>query len=113
MQLRGLICAAMMAVPGIAAAQMPLPSAEPAPPLNGLYIGAGVGVNWLQNEHLINTAGTAINGSIRSHVGMVGVISVGYALPTGLRFELEGDLRNNPINAAHDLGFPATAGGRE
>jgi outer membrane protein OmpA-like peptidoglycan-associated protein len=113
MQLRSVVCAAMLVTPGLAAAQMPLPSMQPAPPLSGLYIGAGVGVNWLQNEHLINTQGTAVNGSISSHVGMVGVASIGYALPNGLRFELEGDLRNNPINAAHDLGFPAIAGGRE
>jgi OmpA-OmpF porin, OOP family len=113
MQLRSVVCAAMLVTPGLAAAQMPLPSMQPAPPLNGLYIGAGVGVNWLQNEHLINTQGTAIDGSISSHVGMVGVASIGYALPNGLRFELEGDLRNNPTNAAHDLGFPAVAGGRE
>ena len=40
-------------------AQMPLPSLEPAPPLSGLYIGAGAGFNWLQNQHLINATGTA------------------------------------------------------
>jgi OOP family OmpA-OmpF porin len=113
MKLQGLIGAVLLLAPGLAAAQMPLPSAEPAPPLEGLYIGAGLGVNWLQNEHLIGTSGTAINGSISSHVGMVGVASIGYALRNGLRFELEGDLRNNPIHGAHDLGFPATAGGRE
>src|SRR3954451_4663582 len=105
MQLRTVVSAAMMAAPGLAAAQLPLPSAQPAPPLNGLYIGAGVGVNWLQNEHLIGTAGTALNGSISSNVGMVGVASIGYALTNGLRFEFEGDLRNNPIHSAHDLGF--------
>jgi opacity protein-like surface antigen len=98
---------------GVAAAQMPLPSFEPAPPLTGLYIGAGAGFNWLQNEHLINGLGTAAPGSISSHLGMVGVGSIGYALPMGLRFELEGDLRNNPISGAHDLGFAASAGGRE
>ena len=113
MDLRYVVTAVPLFAPGLAAAQMPLPSAEPAPPLDGLYIGAGVGVNWLQNEHLIGTAGTALNGSISSNVGMAGVASVGYALPNGLRFELEGDLRNNPIHGAHDLPFAATAGGRE
>ena len=73
MQLRGMVFAAMLLAPGLAAAQMPLPSAEPAPPLNGLYIGAGVGLNWLQNEHLINAAGIAADASISSHLGMVGV----------------------------------------
>ena len=43
MQLRSVIYAAMLLTPGVAAAQMPLPSFEPAQPLNGLYIGAGVG----------------------------------------------------------------------
>ena len=113
MQLRSVVCAVILLAPGIAAAQMPLPSFEQAPPLSGLYIGAGAGVNWLQNEHLVNTAGTAVNGSIGSRLGMAGVASVGYALPNGLRFELEGDVRNNSISSTHDLGFPATAGGRE
>jgi len=113
MKLPPLVLATALLVPGLASAQMPWPSAEPAPPLSGLYIGAGVGVNWLQNEHLVNTAGQAIDGSIGSRVGMAGVVSLGYALPNGLRFELEGDLRNNSISSAHDLGFPATAGGRE
>jgi hypothetical protein len=36
-------------------------SLEPAPAFTGLYIGAGVGLNWLQNEHLINAIGTASN----------------------------------------------------
>jgi hypothetical protein len=61
MQLRSVVCAAMLVTPGLAAAQMPLPSMQPAPPLSGLYIGAGVGVNWLQNEHLINTQGTSVS----------------------------------------------------
>ena len=114
MKLRTLIFAAAVVAPEIAVAQSSwLPSPEPAPPLGGLYIGAGVGVNWLQNQHLVNTSGQAVNGSISSNVGMVGVASLGYALSNGLRFELEGDLRNNPIHGAHDLGFPATAGGRE
>ena len=79
----------------------------------GFISAQGSALNWLQNEHLINRVGTAAPGSISSHVGMVGVASIGYALPMGLRFELEGDLRNNPISGAHDLGFAATAGGRE
>ena len=35
MNLRTVLCAAMLVAPGLAAAQMPLPSLEPAPPLNG------------------------------------------------------------------------------
>ena len=112
MHLRIIVAAAAVLVPGLADAEVPLPAMGQAP-LSGLYIGAGVGLNWLQNEHLINSIGTAAPGSISSHLGMVGVASIGYALPMGLRFELEGDLRNNPISGAHDLGFTASAGGRE
>jgi len=112
MQFRTLILsAAALAVPSLAHAQMDF--VHPSPPLSGLYIGAGVGPNWLQNEHLISQSGQAVNGSISSNVGMAGVASIGWAFSYGLRLELEGDLRNNPINSAHDLSFPAVAGGRE
>jgi hypothetical protein len=47
MKFRAVIYAAMLGAPGLAAAQLPLPSLEPAPPLNGLYIGAGARFNWL------------------------------------------------------------------
>jgi outer membrane protein OmpA-like peptidoglycan-associated protein len=105
MSLKRTLLAATIAssISGVAAAQ----------PLNGLYIGAGAGVNWLQNEHLINATGTAANAALQSHVGWVGLGSVGYALPYGLRFEIEGDFRNNQFAHGRDFGFPAGAGGRE
>jgi outer membrane protein OmpA-like peptidoglycan-associated protein len=106
--------AAMFVVaPGLAAAQLPLPSLEPAPPLYGLYVGAGAGFNWLQNQHLINATGTAANAALQSRYGWAGVGSLGYALPSGLRFEIEGDYRNNQFAHGRDFGFPAGAGGRE
>ena len=113
MQLRNVVCAAMLLTPGVAAAQMPLPSFEPAPPLTGLYIGAGVGLNWLQNEHLINATGTASNASLQSHFGWAAVGSVGWAIPNGMRVEIEGDFRNNQFAHGRNFGFPARAGGRE
>ena len=78
-------------------------------------IGAGVGLNWLQNEHLINAIGTASNASLSTHVGYATVGSIGWAMPNGLRIELEGDFRNNQFSSAHNFGFPqgARAGGRE
>jgi outer membrane protein OmpA-like peptidoglycan-associated protein len=100
-------------VAGAASAQMPLPSLEPAPAFTGLYIGAGVGLNWLQNEHLINATGTASNASLSTHVGYATVASVGWAMPNGIRVELEGAFRNNQFSSAHDFGFSARAGGRE
>ena len=100
-------------VAGVALAQMPLPSLEPAPAFTGLYIGAGVGLNWLQNEHLINAIGTASNASLSANVGYATVASIGWAMPNGIRVELEGAFRNNQFSSAHDFGFSARAGGRE
>jgi OmpA-OmpF porin, OOP family len=113
MRLRSALYATVLLTPGLAAAQMPLPSLEPAPPLNGLYIGAGAGFNWLQNEHLINATGTAASASLQSHFGWAAVGSVGWAFPNGLRVEIEGDYRNNQFAHGRNFGFPARAGGRE
>ena len=108
-----MVDAATLVAPGIAAAQMPLPSFEPAPPLYGLYLGGGGGFNWLQNEHLINGAGTAADASLQSKFGYAAIGTLGWAFTNGLRAELEGDFRNNQFSAGRNFGFPAGAGGRE
>jgi len=114
MKLRNaLLTATIVSAPGIAAAQMPLPSFEPAPPLYGLYLGGGAGFNWLQNEHLINGLGTAANPSLQSKFGYAAIGSLGWAFTNGLRVELEGDFRNNQFSSGRDFGGPARAGGRE
>ena len=114
-KLRRLLLAstATVGISSAAHAQMPLPSLEPAPPLTGLYIGGGAGFNWMQNQHLINATGTAGGASLQSHFGWAGIGSVGWALPNGIRVELEGDYRNNQFAHGLDFGFPARAGGRE
>jgi outer membrane protein OmpA-like peptidoglycan-associated protein len=104
MKLRSLfISATIISLPGLAAAQ----------PLNGIYIGAGAGLNWLQDEHLGSPTGGAGAGNLASRPGPVGVISLGYALGNGLRFEIEGDYRSNRFSEGRDLGYPAAAGGNE
>jgi hypothetical protein len=114
MKLRtALLAATIVLAPGIAAAQMPLPSFEPAPPLYGLYLGGGGGFNWLQNEHLINGLGTAADASLQSKLGYAAIGSLGWAFTNGLRVELEGDFRNNQFSAGRNFAFPTRAGGRE
>jgi OmpA-OmpF porin, OOP family len=104
MKLRHVLFAAtIISAPGLAHAQR----------LSGLYIGAGAGLNWLQDEHLGATTGGAAPGNLASRPGPVGVISLGYALDNGLRFEIEGDYRSNRFSEGRDLGFPAAAGGNE
>lgn len=82
-------------------------------PLQGLYIGAGAGVNWMQDQPLINATGTASDARLRSRAGPAFVLAVGYALGNGLRLEVEGDYRNNRFSQGRNFGFPAAAGGNE
>jgi outer membrane protein OmpA-like peptidoglycan-associated protein/outer membrane protein W len=97
----------------LAATIVSLPTMAAAQPLNGLYVGVGAGVNWLQDEHLVGATGTASDAALRSRPGPVGVLSLGYALNNGLRFEIEGDYRDNRFSEGRNLGFPAAAGGSE
>jgi OmpA-OmpF porin, OOP family len=114
------LAATILSAPGLAAAQSLTGTASDVAAgmtqkasLTGLYIGAGGGLNWLQNEHLIGANGTAARASIQSRVGGVAVLSLGYALPNGIRLEVEGDYRNNSFSHAHDFGFAAGVGGKE
>jgi outer membrane protein OmpA-like peptidoglycan-associated protein len=81
-----LIAAAVLAAPLVMA-----PGAVQAQALNGLYVGAGVGANWLTE--------TSTNfGKMKSDgVGIAGVGSIGYGFGNGLRVELEGNYRYQTI----------------
>lgn len=86
-----LIAAAVVAAPLAIA-----PGAVQAQALNGVYLGAGAGVNWL-TETSSNFGG----GKVKSDgVGIAGVGSIGYAFGNGLRVELEGNYRYQPIKFA-------------
>ena len=108
-----LVVALVAMSPEIAAAQMPLPSFEPAPPLYGAYVAGGAGFNWLQNQHIINGFGTAADESLQTKFGYAAIGSVGWAFTNGLRVELEGDFRNNQFSSGRNFPFPTRAGGRE
>ena len=89
--------------------------AQPAnpPPVTGLYVSLGAGGNILMDEHLVNGNGTASDATLRSRIGPVVVVALGYGLGNGIRLELEGDYRNNRFSQGRDFGFPAAAGGNE
>jgi OmpA-OmpF porin, OOP family len=117
MKLRStLLAATVLALPMAARAQISTPS------LNGFYVGAGVGANYLQDEKIQippapgtggfgNTGGTNTGLSLRSEWGPVGLGYLGYELGSGLSLQLEGQIRNNKFNQLR--GFPAAAGGNE
>ncbi len=64
-----------------------------AQPVSGLYLGAGVGYGYLQDESVTAPGMPLANASFGSGIATVG--SVGYGLGNGLRVELEGDWRAN------------------
>jgi outer membrane protein OmpA-like peptidoglycan-associated protein len=91
----------------LAATVLAAPVAAKAQAVSGLYIGAGAGANFMQDESLSRTSypfrGSAPlgsltgSGNIHLDTGFVGVVSVGYGLGNGLRFELEGNYRTNKL----------------
>jgi hypothetical protein len=80
-----------------------LPVAAAADPVSGLYVGAGAGANFLQNEPSrgfgLPGGGTAFSHQgVRSDTGWLGLASVGYGFGNGLRAEIEGDYRRNRLD---------------
>jgi OOP family OmpA-OmpF porin len=93
----------------VAATMLTLPIVANAQPINGLYVGAGIGGNYLQDEN-VKIAGTS--GKLKSNIGAAGVVSLGYGLGNGLRAELEGDYRYNSFKGASGGGITG-GGGQE
>ncbi len=96
-----------------------IPAAGYCQPVNGLYVGAGVGVGFLQDGGINNIQfpkyGQSVGGlSGRSgdghtQAGIVTSASLGYGFGNGLRLELQGDWRQSQINIASGL----YSGGKE
>jgi len=80
MQLRNILLAATLVA---------LPATLHAQPVNGWYVGAGLGVNQL----LDSTVKTGVGGKLTSSLGGALVGSVGYGYGNGLRAEIEGNYR--------------------
>jgi OOP family OmpA-OmpF porin len=98
----------------LATAMMALPmAAANAQPVSGLYVGAGLGANFIQRE-TFQVPGVKSSGDWRSNIGPAVVVSLGWGFGNGLRAEVEGDYRqNNGFNNPSGYGFPASAGGSE
>jgi outer membrane protein OmpA-like peptidoglycan-associated protein len=92
---QAMLASTMLAVPLVAA-----PLVAQAQPVNGLYVGAGVGANFLQNETVKsltfpNGVKTGGGTNPKFDVGITGLGSVGWGFGNGLRVELEGNYREN------------------
>jgi len=81
----------------LAATLLALPLVARAQPIQGLYVGAGGGANWLlDNEVRVHTgplAGPKLDSN--SNAGPVALGSVGWAFGNGVRVEAEGSWRRN------------------
>src|SRR5674476_767874 len=84
----------------MAAVVLAAPVAVQAQPINGAYIGAGAGVNYLTDTNIRSGGG----GKLISNLGFVGLGSVGYGFGNGFRVELEGNYRNQDVK--HTPGGP-------
>lgn len=109
MKLRSaLLTTAMVALPLAAAS---------AQAVDGLYVGAGLGANFIQRESFktaFPTPGGTQSGDMRSNVGFAGVMSIGWGFGNGFRAEIEGDYRGNSgFNDPEGFGRPGTGGGTE
>jgi OmpA-OmpF porin, OOP family len=103
-----LLGATLLAAPLLAA-----PLAAKAQPVTGLYVGLGVGANWLQDQKIARTS-TGVDRAGRKlsyDIGGVGVGSVGWGFGNGFRVELEGNFRGNGVDKLHGTPFPTSGSG--
>ncbi|MDP3418527.1 OmpA family protein [Falsiroseomonas sp.] len=87
--------------------------AAQAQQVNGVYIGAGAGLNWLQDANInatgsladeLRARGNATGGDVSFDMGWVGVVSLGYGFGNGLRAEIEGSYRENKVDTIGGFG---------
>lgn len=96
---RALLAATLLASAMLAAA----PAAQ-AQPIQGLYVGAGGGANFLENERVrsgtIDGQSQRGGGTIDFDIGWAALGSVGWGFGNGVRVEVEGSWRGNDISGS-------------
>jgi len=88
----------------VAAGLLALPAVAYAQPVDGLYVGAGVGYNYLQSEKVLAPSG---NAGLKGSSGFGGLVNVGFGFGNGFRIEAEANDRStaqssNNGTKAHD-----------
>ena len=90
------------------------PFAVQAQPVNGLYVNAGAGVNFKQDQSIsgiLAGLGGSGSGKINYDTGYAVLGSAGWGFGNGLRLEVEGNFRNNGLDRVRGRGVSAPAGG--
>jgi hypothetical protein len=79
--------------------------------VTGFYIGAGAGLNIMQDEDFNFSGGTT--GKLETNIGGMGVMSGGWGFGNGLRVEGEFDYRYNGLDKTVSGGTSTSASGSE
>ena len=97
-----------------AATLVALPFAANAQPIDGLYVGTGVGANFMQDQRIVSFGGIPLNGvGLKTDVGVAALASIGWGFGNGLRAELEFNYRYNPYRGVTGPGGSANVSGKE
>jgi len=102
MSLKKALLATVLALPIAATAQ--------AQNITGLYVGAGVGANWLGDAETNAVAGFA-RGDVSFDLGYGGVLALGWGFGNGLRAEVEANFRSNDVDSMTVNGLGGSASG--
>ena len=97
---KALLAATLLSLPMAAQAQ----TSWGDPRVRGVYVGAGLGTNYLQSS-----SDQGVEASFEW--GWAGVLSVGYGFGNGLRAELEGSYRTNDVDNIKVNGINAPRAG--
>jgi outer membrane protein OmpA-like peptidoglycan-associated protein len=101
----------ILATPILATALFAMPLAATAQPIQGLYVGAGVGLHIPQDPRF--SAEPTLGGKthLGENLGFDGLGSIGWGLGNGARFEIEGDFARSGIRQLGGTPFPTKADG--
>jgi outer membrane protein OmpA-like peptidoglycan-associated protein len=88
------------------------PTVVRAQPFQGVYIGAGAGLNLPENIRVGTPVPTSPRVTLNSSNGFAGIGSLGYGLGNGFRFELEGNFRQSSLAHLSGTAFPTAASGK-
>jgi OOP family OmpA-OmpF porin len=85
-----------------------------AQPISGIYVGAGAGVNLMEDQLVRPSPALGTPGmKMRYDPGFTGLGSVGYAFGNGVRVELEGNYRQNDVGRMPGTALPTSASGTQ
>lgn len=90
------------------------PAIAHAQPFRGVYLGGAAGIHFMGEESIDSSSALGLpSGRAAFSNGFVGLGSVGYGFGNGLRVELEGSWRDNPLHAVLRPNDPTAAAGRQ